>query len=251
MQNPEKKEPDLTHRPRAADHLPPDGRPKQYPPMISQEVIINDIAHRALSCVKLCQEQRPIAKAKKSRPGNLLDLQFAKDFADLLVRLEDTFFQLAPSAKRTAVSMFQDLADMDPDSIPVTVTETEVLIRTPYLPPRNVTKYHLCTELLAARLAITDLPRWTNWHADICQVYPSHMLRYARDVDNSDYKPVIDTLAIYLKTTDAAGHFSMSADAVADDTIPPGTYIRVTEKPSASPAVEAWKKAKKVRNSTP
>ena len=239
------KKPKQNKRNRSGLAMPPAHR--QYPLMIDAEEVVNGIAVKALACVKLCQEQRPlIAKRKQQKQYILLDLEFAKDFTNLLAQLETAFFQVAPCLKQTPVAMSQDIAEADSNSIPIFVDEDQLLIHTPYLPPRNVTQLHLYTEILAARLAITELPHWNRWHADICQVFPSDRIRFARDADNSDYKQLIDTLALYLRTTDAAGHFSMTADVIADDSLDPGTYIRVTPKPASNPAAEAWKIAKKV-----
>ena len=63
-------------------------------------------------------------------------------------------------------------------------------------------------------------------------VYPRLMPFTPKDVDNHNYKKTIDLLAKALTTTDRAACFSMSAQSVLDDSVPPGSYIEISEKSS-------------------
>jgi len=63
-------------------------------------------------------------------------------------------------------------------------------------------------------------------------LYPKLMTFTPKDIDNHNYKKTIDLPATALRTTDNAARFSMSAQSVFDDSVPPGPYIEKSEKSS-------------------
>ena len=108
-----------------------------------------------------------------------------------------------------------------------------LLVYMPYMPSRYNNGKTIVNEVLSLKLArCTHLPSWEYWRADFYHVYPSSAPFAPKDVDNYNYKRTIDLLALALRTTDNAARFSMSAQSVFDDSVPPGSYIEISEKSS-------------------
>ena len=75
-----------------------------------------------------------------------------------------------------------------------------------------------------------NLPRIQNWHADFIHCYhPDHIVG-VRDVDNYDYKPIVDALARAMYAKDSYEHYSCSMYNFATIELRPGCYIYVSER---------------------
>lgn len=213
---------------------------------------LNVLAEQTLLCLKLCQNERPKAqgRAKRKTPLPVYRQDFAYKFALQLNKVENAFDTYAFASGRSSIWQHQVIADLDTNTgseiVDIRVLDDQLLIRMPYLSPAG--KFPRCslpTEILRSKLVVLNLPKWQKWNAEFCQVYSSEDFPFARDVDNNYYKDIIDTLTLYLGTTDKAGYFSMSADAIADDSIPGGTYIRVTPKREENPVIRTFKNIQK------
>lgn len=209
---------------------------------VDAEAALNNLAEQCLECLKLCQNQRPVVQKKKAeKKAVCLSESFFDQFTRKLVKLEHALAGIAPAYGSTYVQMITDIARAeDFELVQVVLSDNSILISMPYLPPRNITKVHMYADLLAGKLASLELPKWPCWQAEICQVYSPANIRCARDVDNSDYKHLIDILVIYLGGSDAAGCFGMTIDAQVSNTLPGGTYVKVSPKHPVNPVIASW-----------
>lgn len=112
------------------------------------------------------------------------------------------------------------------DQFDVQVDGELVLLKMPHLSQKIFLRFHLVEDLLLAKLGDTKrLPRMKECHATFIHVYPSGNQALAKDVDNYDYKRVIDLLAAFMDFSDSAATFEMTMKTVFSDGLQEGTYI--------------------------
>ena len=108
--------------------------------------------------------------------------------------------------------------------------ENEFMIWLPYLPSRRRTTTSLLFQEIQSLLFNAEIPHVKNWHCDFVHCYnPKHIVG-VYDVDNHDYKAIIDLLARAMYTTDSYDHFSCGMYNLATAELEPGCYIHVVKR---------------------
>lgn len=107
-----------------------------------------------------------------------------------------------------------------------------LVIRMPLLPPRGTKHTTVATDMLGATImkAYDELPRWSSCSLTITHVFPTAISRMPKDVDNYDYKRVIDLICYGIGCPDCAATCSVQLDTYFTDDLLPGTYILVEKK---------------------
>lgn len=119
--------------------------------------------------------------------------------------------------------------DPDADGIQLWVEDDCVTIRLPSLPHRYKGNQDMIAQLLAAKIHLCpQFPQWRIWHAEFIHLYPKKYKSIPRDVDNYNYKKVIDVIAYGLHTSDDAEHFDMAMTTVYSDDYELGVYVQIT-----------------------
>lgn len=104
------------------------------------------------------------------------------------------------------------------------------MIWLPYLPSRRRAATSLLFQETQDLLFSTDVPRLKNWHCDFVHCYhPKHIVG-VYDVDNHDYKAIIDLIAKAMFSKDSYDHFSCGMYNLATADIEPGCYMRVVKR---------------------
>lgn len=179
-----------------------------------------------------------------STPG-LIPKPVGAEIARRLTKLEYELF--AYEAKSVWISVLDGTPTssthtVQEEFITVTVYPNSVHVYLPYLPKQYHGNMDMLHHLLHKKIStVSNFPRWTCWTASFYIVYPESTQSFPRDVDNYNYKKVIDTLAESLYTNDNAYHFSFDKiTSVFTDKTPPGVYIEITPKSSENPIFEKW-----------
>ncbi len=108
--------------------------------------------------------------------------------------------------------------------------ENAFMLWLPYLPSRRRAATSLLFQETQDLLFSTDVPRLKNWHCDFVHCYhPKHIVG-VYDVDNHDYKVIIDLLARAMFSKDSYDHFSCGMYNLATTALAPGCYIRVVKR---------------------
>lgn len=116
-------------------------------------------------------------------------------------------------------------------SIQIRQFEDSVEIYLPYIPGKRQIERQFISELLFQRLLDEGpYPHWDRVHVLFTHVYPSNLSRLPKDVDNFNYKPIIDYLAAALRFSDAASTCSLEMRAEFRDDITAGAYIQITPR---------------------
>jgi hypothetical protein len=105
-----------------------------------------------------------------------------------------------------------------------------ILIWLPRLPSKKRGTNSLLFQELQELLAESDLPHLDKWHCDFIHIYHPNNLTGILDVDNYDYKPVIDALTLALTTQDSFDHFSLSMYNLPHTELNPGCYIHISKR---------------------
>lgn len=112
----------------------------------------------------------------------------------------------------------------------IDVQKQHVLIRMPYLPRKNHFGDPVIKQLSATVRDLQELPHWQNWEAVFYHIYPTNCRRIPKDVDNYEYKEVIDILAYEMRTNDSPCCFDMAIKTIFTDCLIPGTYLQIKQK---------------------
>ena len=108
--------------------------------------------------------------------------------------------------------------------------ENAFMIWLPYLPSRRRAATSLLFQEAQDILFNAELPHLKNWHCDFIHCYnPKHIVG-VYDVDNHDYKAIIDLLARAMYSKDSYDHFSCGMYNLATAELEPGCYVRVIKR---------------------
>lgn len=108
--------------------------------------------------------------------------------------------------------------------------ENAFMIWLPYLPSRRRAVTSLLFQEVQDLLFNAELPHLKNWHCDFVHCYnPKHIVG-VYDVDNHDYKAIIDLLARAMYSKDSYDHFSCGMYNLATTELEPGCYMRVVKR---------------------
>ena len=111
-------------------------------------------------------------------------------------------------------------------------SENAFMIWLPHLPSRRRATTSLLVQETQGLLFSTDVPRLKSWHCDFVHCYhPKHIVG-VYDVDNHDYKVIIDLLARAMFSKDSYDHCSCGMYNLATTALAPGCYIRVVKRES-------------------
>ena len=106
-----------------------------------------------------------------------------------------------------------------------------LVIWMPVLPPaRRTVDSHIFKEFDGLLQTIGDRPQFQQWHSDFIHVFHPTALRGIRDVDNYNYKPLIDALALAFGTRDCTDKFSSAQYNLLTERIQPGCYIHISKR---------------------
>ncbi len=126
-----------------------------------------------------------------------------------------------------------DIASRTPDLL--INTEEHIIIWMPRLPSKHRGPNSLIFQELQEMLQVSRFPRIDQWHCDFLHVYHPTNLAGVLDVDNYNYKPIIDALVIALCSQDSFDHFSYGAYNMAHLTLKPGCYIHICKRQEKVP----------------
>lgn len=196
----------------------------------------------------LCCKEQKLVTALKGKPSHTFSLRrsFTKTLVKVLSEFESLLFLLARGSGTTYVKLMQEVSAEPDCPIQAQVQADRLIIYMQHLPSRSLTQLHHHTDLLAAKLALLEMPHWKIYNIDFFHVFNSSTIHLAKDVDNYTYKRVIDVIALMLGSSDSARYCSITADTVCDDSVLSGTYIQVTPKAQFSLLPEHMKITKKV-----
>lgn len=118
-----------------------------------------------------------------------------------------------------------------------------ITIYLPYIPGRKQIERQFISELLFQRLLDEGpYPCWPQVHILFTHVYPQSLTRLPKDVDNFNYKPIIDYLAAALRFSDAAPRCSLEMRSEFRDDLTAGAYIQVFPQRNESTLASFWGK---------
>lgn len=138
----------------------------------------------------------------------------------------------AQEGRRPSEREMKEIEEATNVGVEIRCADEHVAIRMPYLPPRGLKHSSVATDMLAAALiqVYGDLPKWKSCTLTITHVYPTNISHMPKDVDNYDYKRVIDLICFALGVSDSAMTFSVHLDTLFSDELLPGTYIWAESK---------------------
>ena len=208
------------------------------PDLVASMQAINE---QAEAIRDLCQSF--LAQADRRRQPEITSL--ASRLSGPILELERLAVDVA-HATQTSVGDLWDsmpaapLAAAQSPLVDVRVEPDRIFVRMPLLPPRDaggLSELGAANTALMAKLMAYDLPKWEKWQASFCHTFPSDFPTSPKDVDNFSYKRTLDVLALMLGQSDSAEVCTVLQSCRIDDSMPPGTYIEITEKSSDFPQV--------------
>lgn len=126
------------------------------------------------------------------------------------------------------------------DCILIRKGEGQVIIYMPFMPNRTQTSRQFICDLLMHRLIDEGpYPAFNTVHITFTHVHPVTVRSFPRDVDNFNYKPIIDCLGAALGFSDAAWNCSLEKRAEFRDDLPSGVYIHIQSRQWQS-CLDVW-----------
>lgn len=172
------------------------------------------------------------AKTERTTPKGLTQgknaLLCAVHYAEDLVAELSMHYPLPSASNYKIAKSNPDLASR----IPVLRLNSEdsILIWMPRLPSKKRGTDSMVFQELREMLWENDFAHINKWHCDIIHIYRPNDLTGILDADNYFYKPVIDAIALALRSKDSRDHFSYSLYNFPHETIKPGCYIHVYKR---------------------
>ena len=161
--------------------------------------------------------------------------------SQLYTYFRSNFFDPCKLYARQQQRSVQQLISQAEQEVEIQIHSDLVAIKLPYLLPRGRTGDALLYDMLLAKLStVHNFPKWNAWHAAFIHVFPESTARVPRDVDNYEYKRVIDLIAFSMNLSDCAYTFSAEMRTAFTDLLPPGTYIEITPKNPKSGNFPKW-----------
>ena len=123
-------------------------------------------------------------------------------------------------------------------------SNSRVIVWLPFVPARSQkfsSKEIILSELHSV-LRDADLPSIPSWHCDFMNIYHSEKVGGILDVDNFDWKPIIDTIARAMKTPDGFNRFSCSMYDFVSDQLKIGCYIQISKRDEKIPFFRDFEK---------
>lgn len=118
-----------------------------------------------------------------------------------------------------------------------------LIIWLPALPPaRRTVDTHIFKEFDGLLQTIGDRPQFQQWHCDFIHVFHPTALMGIRDVDNYNYKPLIDALTLAFGTHDCTDKFSSAQYNLLSEKLQPGCYIHVSKRCEKVPFFQFFEK---------
>ena len=166
-------------------------------------------------------------------PARLKSLQQSLLFANH--QLDDIITTLTrqyPLQQRSFYSIAHGNPKLEPYLPKVIVDHPErLVIWLPALPPaRRTVDNHVFKEFEGLLQNLGDRPQFQQWHCDFIHIFHPTSLRGIRDVDNYNYKPLIDVLALALGARDCTDQFSSAQYNLLSEKLKPGCYIHVSKR---------------------
>lgn len=180
--------------------------------------------------------------------GQVLPTSYGLDLADGILEFSSLLYSYMESywlntfalAKYVNSRKIKSLS-AEAEIIGVQIDSDHVTIHMPYIPGRARRKNTLINDLLAAKLfSVPNFPKWEKYHLEFFHVYPPDTSDTPRDLDNYDYKRIIDLIAFTMKSTDCPCACSFGMQPVFTDEIPHGVYIEITPKNSENAVFPKW-----------
>lgn len=166
-------------------------------------------------------------------PARLKSLQQSLLFANH--QLDDIITTLTrqyPLQQRSFYSIAHGNPKLEPYLPKVIVDHPErLVIWLPALPPaRRTVDNHVFKEFEGLLQNLGDRPQFQQWHCDFIHIFHPTSLRGIRDVDNYNYKPLIDALTLALGARDCTDQFSSAQYNLLSEKLKPGCYIHVSKR---------------------
>ena len=212
--------------------------------------LLDNMMNAFNKCADLCQEQQKyLATFGIEEDQKTLPLCFSREISQSLLAVENILYAYFEHSKLDPESVWDfilDNHDAETPSCWLQIRDRLIVARLPYmtLARRWKNGTSVAEKAFAALIYhnYDSFPHWNKWQAKFYHVFPEKTSSIPRDVDNYDYKKIIDLIAFALGASDNATHFSMSMETVFDDSNPPGVYIEITPKSSDSTTLPAWAK---------
>lgn len=109
-------------------------------------------------------------------------------------------------------------------------TEDQVIIWTPKLSSKKRSINNIFYWELKDMLGASNFAQYEKWHCDFCHVYHPDNWAGVLDVDNYNYKPIIDALVLAFGTQDSYDNFSYSCFNLPSSCLKAGCYICVCRR---------------------
>lgn len=205
-----------------------------------------------LACAEQCQYQIDfIAEYEEDddKRCSLLPRIFSATLEKTLTKTENLLFTYQEHSALNPYDVWEYiLTHQEPNcsNYGLNILDESITIHIPYLemPHRTQGGNSLVERVLATliRKNIDRLPNWYNWQAKFFLVFPASTKQFPRDVDNYDYKRIIDLIAFGLGSSDNAIHFAMSSETIFTDKITSGVFIEITPRSSENTVLPNWQK---------
>ena len=187
----------------------------------------------AVEAAKKTLSQLQHTEGAPMSPARLKSLQQSLLFANH--QLDDIITATTrqyPLPQRTFFDIASGNPKLEPYLPKVIVDHPErLVIWIPALPPaRRTVDNHLFKEFEGLVQSLGDRPHFQQWHGDFIHVFHPTSLRGIRDVDNYNYKPIIDALALALGLRDCTDQFSSAQYNLISEKIQPGCYLHVSKR---------------------
>ncbi len=193
-------------------------------------------------------EMRKIDRGQVTVKRGELPSEYGKHFYSRLFRINALLYEYYRSywfdPCKIAWQLNNPAYATDRCLIDIQVHTDFVIFKLPFLPPRGKGRRAediLGDALLAKLSSVHSFPRWDGYHAEFIHVFPKDAEQSAKDVDNYEYKRVIDIIAFAMHFSDSPSVFSMEMRAVFTDELPSGVYIEITPKSSENAVFPRWK----------
>lgn len=189
--------------------------------------VLSDMRRKA-NALSLAVDQE-IQNGNVSSQSNCHTRFLRKAFSSTASIMEDLYILSYSQRKDPAALLTGDGSD----TLDLRVEGHTVFLRLPYLMRRGQTgKCLLYDQLLSTLIRRKDLPRLCGLHIDFVHCYPTAVSAMPKDVDNWEYKRVIDIITYCFGASDCPMSFDLSMTTKFSDRCLPGVYVQISPKSS-------------------
>lgn len=199
------------------------------------------------TCANQCKCRIDFIAEIEEEQNETLPYYFAANLGKTLTKIENLLFAYQEHLPLDPYDVWEYIIEnQEPENsnYGLNIQDDSITIHIPYLemPHRKQGGNSLVERLLAAlvRKNIDQFPHWHIWQARFFFVFSESTKTKPKDVDNYDYKRIIDLLAFALGSSDNAVHFAMSMETIFTDQIASGIYIEISPRSLENAVLPNW-----------